>query len=65
MGFNRNPFELFRELITELSLGLNNPMGMNMRLDHNFLWELDLWELEEYRELYERWVKQIEKLKKK
>ncbi|WP_438588084.1 hypothetical protein [Cetobacterium sp.] len=40
-------------------------MGMNMRLDHNFLWELDLGELEEYRELYEQWVKQIEKLKKK
>lgn len=36
-----------------------------MRLDHNFLWELDLEELKDYKELYEQWIKEMEKVKKK
>ena len=40
-------------------------MGMNMRLDHAFLWELDLEELSQYKELYLKWCEEIERIKSK
>ncbi|WP_281699709.1 hypothetical protein [Cetobacterium somerae] len=52
---------MFRELCDELSIVLNNPMGMNMRIDYSKLEEKTLDELEEYVIKYNKWVEEMKK----